>query len=635
VNTALPQISGAAQQGATLAAVGDTWTNTPTSLSFQWESCDVAGINCTALGAASSSSVHTLGTVELNRTIRVVEIASNAGGPSAAATSNPTAVVIGPPANIGLPGISGNAQQGQTLIEMPGTWTFGPSIAIQWFRCDGAGNGCAAIGGANGLTYTLGSADLGNTVRVQEFASNGAGTGGPVTSSATADVVPPPPTIQNPPQILGSAALGQTLTEANGTWANGATSRSYNWLQCDGAGNNCALIAGATNQTYVISGGDIGHTLRVQEAAANAGGTGGPVRSAATSVITSISSSVTLTASPTALLTNQGVTLIATVTSSSSSFRPSGTITFENHGSPIGGCSNETVLPTGQSVTLTCQTSFAGSTSPEQLVAVFKPSPGSPLGGSTNPQPLILTIKQDSTSTDLQAASTTVNLGSSVTYTATVTTSHTGSSQPSGSVTFLDGGKPIALCRSQPLTKGGAFFTATCKLTYGGIGTHHITAMYRGDGSFSRSSSSATTVNIRRPNPHCCVTALVHWKVSYTHSYSKVIILLVTKAPVGSSVTVMCHGRGCVFAKQAVAIKKAKPCKTTSKHKCAPQHPGTMDFAARFQGHHLAPGTQITVEVTEAGWIGMYYGVTIRAGQKPSDHKSCLAPGSTRAGVGC
>jgi hypothetical protein len=635
-NLTPPTISGAAQQGATLAAVGDTWTNNPNLVTFQWERCDVAGSNCTLFGTPSISSVYSLVAADAGHTMRVVEIASNAGGSSPQATSNQTAVVIGPPANSGLPGFTGTAQQGQTLTEVPGTWTFGPSVAIQWLRCDSSGNACAAVGGANDATYTLGTADLGNTIRVQEFASNADGTGGPATSPASAVVVPPPPTNTHPPQITGSAALGGTMTANPGTWANSPTSLSYQWLQCDGAGTNCTAISGATNQTYPISGGDLGHTLRVQEFASNAGGMGGPVSSGATGVVGSIPTSTSLTATPTALVTNQGVTLIATVTSSSISAKPSGTFTFENHGSPIGGCSNQAVPPTDQSVTLTCQTSFSASTSPEQLVAVFKPSPGSALGGSTNSQPLNLTIRQDSTSIDLQVSSTTANLGSTVTYTATVAMNHTGPSQPSGSVTFLDGGKPLALCRSKRLTKAGTFFNATCKLTYGGIGTHHITVAYSGDGNFGRSSSSsAQTVNIRRPNPHCCLTPLMQWTFFFTPSYARVLTLLVNSAPVGSSVTVACHGHGCVFGKQAVAIKKPKLCKTTSKHKCAPQHPGTMDFASRFRGRHLATGAQITVEITERGWIGKYFSFTIRAGRPPMLKVSCLAPGSTRPGVGC
>jgi hypothetical protein len=559
VNTVLPNVSGAAQQGATLAAVGDTWTNNPNLVTFQWERCDVAGNNCTLFGTPSISSVYTLVPADAGHTMRVVEIASNAGGSSPQATSHQTAVVIGPPVNNLPPGFSGTPQLGQTLTEVPGVWTFSPSVAIQWLRCDSSGNACATVGGANGSTYTLGTADLGNTIRVQEFASNADDTGGPVTSPASAVVVPPPP----------------------------------------------------------------------------AGGARGPANSAATSVVGSIPTSTSLTAAPTALVTNQGVTLIATVTSSSSSVRPSGTITFENHGSPIRGCTNETVSPIDQSVTLTCGTSFAASTSPEQLVAVFEPSPGSNLGSSTNPQPMNLTIRQDSTSTDLQVSSTTANLRSSVTYTATVTPSHTGSSQPSGSVTFLDGGKPIALCRSQRLIRAGAFLNATCKLTYGRVGSHHITATYGGDGNAARSSSSPTTVNIRRPNPHCCLMPLMQWTFYHTPSYTAVLTLLVNKAPVGSSVTVVCHGRGCGFAKQAVAIKKATPCKTTSKHKCAPQHPGTMDFASRFRGRHLVPGAQITVAITEAGWIGKYYSFTTRSGRAPQVKINCLAPGSTRPGVGC
>jgi hypothetical protein len=128
---------------------------------------------------------------------------------------------------------------------------------------------------------------------------------------------------------------------------------------------------------------------------------------------------------------------------------------------------------------------------------------------------------------------------------------------------------------------------------------------------------------------------LMQWTFYHTPSYTAVLTLLVNKAPVGSSVTVVCHGRGCGFAKQAVAIKKATPCKTTSKHKCAPQHPGTMDFASRFRGRHLVPGAQITVAITEAGWIGKYYSFTTRSGRAPQVKINCLAPGSTRPGVGC
>src|SRR5439155_14534339 len=73
--------------------------------------------------------------------------------------------------------------------------------------------------------------------------------------------------------------------EGHGTWTNNPTSFEYQWLQCDGSGANCATIGGATSQTYVPVAEDVGHTIRVQETASNAGGSSQPASSAQTAVV--------------------------------------------------------------------------------------------------------------------------------------------------------------------------------------------------------------------------------------------------------------------------------------------------------------------------------------------------------------
>ena len=94
-----------------------------------------------------------------------------------------------PPVATSPPTISGAATQGQTLTENHGTWSNGPTgYSYQWERCNNAGNSCQAIVGATGQTYKLGAADVGNTITVQEAASNVSGAGSPATSSATAVV---------------------------------------------------------------------------------------------------------------------------------------------------------------------------------------------------------------------------------------------------------------------------------------------------------------------------------------------------------------------------------------------------------------------------------------------------------------
>src|SRR5205823_5528805 len=98
-------------------------------------------------------------------------------------------------------------------------------------------------------------------------------------------VLPAAPTNTTPPTISGTAQQGQTLTESHGSWTNNPTSFSYQWLQCNSEGAGCQPISGATNQTYVVGAGDVGHRLKVSETASNARGSSPPPPSAARAVV--------------------------------------------------------------------------------------------------------------------------------------------------------------------------------------------------------------------------------------------------------------------------------------------------------------------------------------------------------------
>jgi hypothetical protein len=288
VNTAPPTITGTAQQGQTLTEHHGTWANEPTSYSYQWQQCDSSGNGCLPIsGATAQTYVPVAG--DVGHRLKVQEIASNAGGSSAAATSEATASATPPaPTNSSPPTITGTAQQGQTLTEHNGSWTNEPtSVTHQWLQCDSSGASCKAISGATGQTYVPVPGDVGHAIRVEETASNTSGPGSPATSAATAAVVPPPPESISPPTITGTAQQGQTLTEHHGTWANEPTSYSYQWQQCDSLGSGCLAIVGATAQTYVPVAGDVGHRLKVQEIASNAGGSSAAATSEATAVVVS------------------------------------------------------------------------------------------------------------------------------------------------------------------------------------------------------------------------------------------------------------------------------------------------------------------------------------------------------------
>jgi Polysaccharide deacetylase len=86
VNTVLPGISGTPQQGATLTTSNGSWTNNPTSFTYQWQDDGTSNIT----GATSAS--YTARASDVGHRLDVVVTAKNDGG-STAATSAQTALI--------------------------------------------------------------------------------------------------------------------------------------------------------------------------------------------------------------------------------------------------------------------------------------------------------------------------------------------------------------------------------------------------------------------------------------------------------------------------------------------------------------------------------------------------------------
>ena len=88
VNTALPGISGTPQPGATLATSNGSWTNNPTSFTYQWQDNGTNNIT----GATKAS--YTVQSSDVGHRLNVVVTAKNDSG-STAATSAQTALIPG------------------------------------------------------------------------------------------------------------------------------------------------------------------------------------------------------------------------------------------------------------------------------------------------------------------------------------------------------------------------------------------------------------------------------------------------------------------------------------------------------------------------------------------------------------
>lgn len=196
-NTAPPQISGTERSGSTLTASTGTWSNTPTSYTYQWQRCATDGTSCGDIVGATKQT-YTLASDDVTHTVRVVVTAVNADG-KASANSDPTGVISssGGPSNTVKPTVTGTAAVGQELRSTIGTWTPAPtSSSRQWQRCAGDGTACLNITGATGVSYGVRLADVGHRLRVLVTAH---------TSGGAASAV------SNPTAVV-AATPGQTTT---------------------------------------------------------------------------------------------------------------------------------------------------------------------------------------------------------------------------------------------------------------------------------------------------------------------------------------------------------------------------------------------------------------------------------------
>jgi sugar lactone lactonase YvrE len=270
VSETVPTITGSTQVGQRLSASQGTWlTEGPTSYEYQWESCNAGGGECAPVEEATDSE-YELSAGDEGATLRAKVTAKNSAG-SQTATSTTTGVIVAEP--IGerqAPTISGVPDEHSVLSANGGQWmgAAGTELYYQWESCNSGGNECAPIEGATEPDYELGEGDVGNTVRIRMGASSplatlsDLSTVSPVVGSVGALASEAPPTITGIPQV---SIVNEVLTAEPGKWfASGEVTFEYQWQSCNEFGGECEDIKEhATEETYGISSGEVGHAVRV------------------------------------------------------------------------------------------------------------------------------------------------------------------------------------------------------------------------------------------------------------------------------------------------------------------------------------------------------------------------------------
>jgi hypothetical protein len=206
-------------------------------------------------------------------------------------------------------------------------------------------------------------------------------------------------------------------------------------------------------------------------------------------------------------------------------------------------------------------------------------------------------------------------------YRATVVlpVSNSGPLDPTGSMEFLDRGRPIRGCLKRPVTR----LAATCRVRYSAFGSHTIAARYSGDANFGGSHSAARSVRIVNPSSAPLVLGFVgstlQWEFAYHPRYTLVTALRANEILKGSTLILNCSGTGCPFTRRSIPSGDAS----------------SINLLPEFHKRHLGVGSQITLRIIRRHWIGKYYSFTIRPGRGPQIVLSCLGVGRRRPGVGC
>jgi Bacterial Ig-like domain (group 3)/Putative Ig domain/Calx-beta domain len=377
-------------------------------------------------------------------------------------------------------------------VNSPGT---GTPTGTETFK-DGATTIGTATLSSGVATFSLSSLSVGShsiTALYSGDSTHASSTSSALSQSVLAAVTSTTVSSSVSPSVFGqsvtftatvSVTAGGGTPDGTVTFKDGSTTLATTTLSAGATTYTTSSLAMATHSITAVYNGVTNYATSTSSTLSQAVGP-----NSSTSVSSSLNAS----------LFSQSVTFTATVSAVSPiTGTPSGVVTFESGGATLG-----TATLSSGTATYTTSALAVGTYS---ITAIYAGAGSFTASGSSA---LSQTVNTDSSVSVTSSVNPSV-YGQSTTFTATVIAVSPVTGTPSGTVTFEDAGVSIG---SGTLSSGQATYATTALA----VGTHSITAVYGGAGSFSASTSSAVSDTV---NQDATATTLVSGTNPSIHDHS-------------------------------------------------------------------------------------------------------------------
>lgn len=249
---------GAPKQKERLSCNPGSWSGA-NKFSYEW-------LRSGAPIESATSALYIISSADRGRTLSCIVTGENGYGSYSEESYNsfciegPCKVTGTAPTNSAAPKIEGTVQTGHTVTCSTGSWSGEPrpEYTFEWLQ-EGTRVG-------TGNTFTISEANRGYYLQCRVEATNSYGHAS--VPSAAVKVPGAAPAVVKEPEVLGVAALGETLTCSPGKWSGSPSpSFTYAWFLTSGA--KTARIEGAGAQTFVVQESDEGSSLSCEVTGTN------------------------------------------------------------------------------------------------------------------------------------------------------------------------------------------------------------------------------------------------------------------------------------------------------------------------------------------------------------------------------